>query len=102
MTEYGWEHDDSPSLWPQVLAADILVIATPIWLGATSSVCTKIVERLYAQSGQLNEKGQWAFYGRAGGRLVTGNEDGITHCAMNLIFSLQHLGYAMPPQADAG
>ena len=102
MTEYGWEHDDWPRLWPQVLAADILVIATPIWLGDKSSICTKIVERLYAQSSQLNARGQWAFYGRVGGCLVTGNEDGIKHCAMNLLFSLQHLGYAIPPQADAG
>ena len=42
------------------------------------------------------------YYGRVGGCLVTGNEDGIKHCAMNVLYSLQHLGYVIPPQGDAG
>ena len=43
-----------------------------------------------------------AYYGRVGGCLITGNEDGIKHCAMNVLYSLQHIGYSIPPQADAG
>ena len=50
----------------------------------------------------LNDAGQYAYYGRVGGCLITGNEDGIKHCAMNVLYSLQHLGYTIPPQADAG
>ncbi len=42
------------------------------------------------------------YYGARGGCLLTGNEDGVKHCAMNALYSLQHLGYAIPPQADAG
>ena len=61
-----------------------------------------MIERLYGNSSQLNEAGQYAYYGRVGGCLVTGNEDGIKHCAMNILYSLQHLGYVIPPQADAG
>jgi multimeric flavodoxin WrbA len=102
MTEHGWEHDDWPAIFEKVIAADILVIGTPIWLGEKSSICTRVIERLYGNSGQLNESGQYAFYGRVGGCLVTGNEDGIKHCAMNILYSLQHLGYTIPPQADAG
>lgn len=102
MTEHGWESDGWPAIQAKVMAADILVICTPIWLGDKSSVCTKVVERLYASSGDLNDKGQWAYYGRVGGCLVTGNEDGIKHVAMNVLYSLQHLGYVIPPQADAG
>lgn len=49
-----------------------------------------------------NEKGQYVFYGKAGGCLVTGNEDGIKHCAMGILYALQHIGYSIPPQADAG
>lgn len=49
------------------MAADILVLATPIWLGEKSSVCTQAVERLYGFSGELNEHGQYAYYGRVGG-----------------------------------
>ena len=101
MTEHGWERDAWPEILSKVMAADILVITTPIWLGEKSSVCTQTIERLYAASGNLNEQGQYAYYGRVGGCLVTGNEDGAKHCAMNVLYSLQHLGYSIPPQADA-
>jgi multimeric flavodoxin WrbA len=102
MTEHGWERDDWPALYEKVDAADILVLCTPIWLGEKSSVCTQVVERLYGNSHLLNSDGQYAYYGRVGGCLVTGNEDGVKHCAMNVLYSLQHLGYVIPPQADAG
>jgi multimeric flavodoxin WrbA len=102
MTEHGWERDDWPKLYEKVKAADILVIGTPIWLGEKSSVCTQVIERLYGTSGDLNEHGQYAYYGRVGGCLVTGNEDGVKHCSMSILYSLQHLGYVIPPQADAG
>jgi multimeric flavodoxin WrbA len=102
MTEHGAATDEWPALFERVLAADILVLCTPIWLGDKSSVCTRVVERLYACSSLLNEAGQYAYYGRVGGCLVTGNEDGIKHVAMNVLYSLQHLGYTIPPQADAG
>ncbi|MDX1485244.1 MAG: flavodoxin family protein [Alphaproteobacteria bacterium] len=102
MREHGWDQDDWPAIYEKVKAADILVITTPIWLGEKSSVCTKVIERLYSTSGDLNEDGQYAYYGKVGGCLVTGNEDGVKHCAMNILYSLQHLGYVIPPQADAG
>lgn len=102
MTEHGYSSDAWPELLERVMNADILVLGTPIWLGDKSSVCTRVIERLYANSSQLNEAGQYAYYGRVGGCLVTGNEDGIKHCAMNILYSLQHLGYLIPPQADAG
>ena len=78
------------------------MIGTPIWLGQHSSVCSRIIERLYAASGELNAAGQYIYYGRVGGCLITGNEDGMKHCAMDILYSLQHLGYLIPPQADAG
>jgi multimeric flavodoxin WrbA len=101
MTEHGWEEDEWPGILERVLASDILVLTTPIWLGEKSSVCTQVVERLYSASAILNEAGQYAYYGRVGGCLVTGNEDGAKHCAMNILYSLQHLGFVIPPQADA-
>ncbi|MFG2890152.1 flavodoxin family protein [Streptomyces sp. NPDC048248] len=102
MTEHGWESDAWPRLYEQVMAADILVLCGPIWLGDNSSVTKRFIERLYACSSLLNDRGQYAYYGRVGGCLVTGNEDGVKHCAMNILYSLQHLGYTIPPQADAG
>ncbi len=87
---------------PRGLAANILVIGAPIWLGDNSSETKRIIERLYAHSGELNDKGQWLYYGRVGGCLITGNEDGIKHFTSNVLYSLQHIGYSIPPQADAG
>lgn len=102
MRKHGWKDDEWPELFEKVKKADILVIAGPIWLGDNSSVTKKVIERLYGNSSELNEAGQYAFYGKVGGCLITGNEDGVKHCAMNILYSLQHLGYTIPPQADAG
>jgi len=60
------------------------------------------VERLYSSSGDLNEHGQYSYYGKTGGYLITGNEDGVKHCSMSVLYALQHIGYVIPPQADAG
>ena len=102
MREHGWAKDEWPEIYKKVQAADILILAGPIWLGDNSSQMKKIIERLYACSSLLNDAGQYAYYGKVGGCLITGNEDGIKHCAMNVLYSLQHLGYTIPPQADAG
>ncbi|HKL13307.1 MAG TPA: flavodoxin family protein [Halanaerobiales bacterium] len=102
MKEKNWDKDDWPAIQKKVLDSDILVLGTPIWLGAKSSVCSKVIERLYSYSGQVNDNGQYIYYGRVGGTIITGNEDGVKHCAMNILYSLQHLGYLIPPQSDAG
>jgi multimeric flavodoxin WrbA len=101
MTEHGWERDDWPAIFERVKAAQILVLTSPIWLGEKSSVCNRVIERLYGNSHLLNEAGQYAYYGMVGGCIITGNEDGAKHCAMNILYSLQHLGMTIPPQADA-
>jgi multimeric flavodoxin WrbA len=101
MKEHGWEKDDWPEIYKKVQEADILIIASSIWLGEKTSISTRVIERLYGNSSILNEKGQYAYYGKVGGCLITGNEDGAKHCSMNIIYSLTHLGYSVPPQADA-
>ena len=103
MREHGWKTDGWPvSVWPKVEAADILVVGGPLWLGDNASVTRLLIERLYAMSGLFNAKGQYVFYGKTAGTLITGNEDGIKHAAMSTLYSLQHIGYTIPPAADAG
>ncbi|HKK36175.1 MAG TPA: NAD(P)H-dependent oxidoreductase [Paracoccaceae bacterium] len=102
MTEHGAARDAWPELWARIREADVLLVGTPIWLGEESSVCRLLIERLYGMSGLLNDKGQSVFYGRTAGAVITGNEDGVKHCAMTILYALQHLGYAIPPQADCG
>jgi multimeric flavodoxin WrbA len=102
MTEHGWDVDAWPAILDQIMGAEILVLAGPIWLGDNSSIMKQVIERLYSASSVLNDAGQYAFYGKVGGCLITGNEDGIKHCAMNVLYSIQHVGFSIPPQADAG
>lgn len=102
MTEHGWEKDEWPEIFERVMDADILIVGTPIWLGEKSSIAQKLIERLYAMSGKTNDKGQYIFYGKTAGCIITGNEDGVKHCAMGILYALQHVGYSIPPQADAG
>jgi len=102
MREHGWEKDEWPELFSRIFDPDILIIGTPIWLGEKSSEAQKLIERLYGMSGKLNEKGQYLYYGKVGGCIITGNEDGAKHCAMGILYALQHIGYSIPPQADCG
>lgn len=96
------QKDDWPSLQKKILTADVLVIGTPIWLGEKSSVATLVIERMYAYSGDENKKGQYVYYGKTGGCVVTGNEDGVKNCSKDILYALQHVGYTIPPQADCG
>ncbi|HSX09397.1 MAG TPA: NAD(P)H-dependent oxidoreductase [Candidatus Saccharimonadales bacterium] len=96
------QKDDWPKIQKKIMSADILVIGTPIWLGVKSSVATLVIERMYAYSGDHNDKDQYLYYGKTGGCVITGNEDGIKHCSMDLLYALQHIGYMVPPQADCG
>lgn len=102
MTEHGYPRDDFPDIYrDHVAPADILLLAGPIWLGDQSSPTRKIVERLYAYSGDVNAAGQWSYYGKVGGVLTTGNEDGGKHVSAQLLYALQHIGVTVPPQSDA-
>jgi multimeric flavodoxin WrbA len=102
MTTQGYDRDDFPELYQSlVVPADIILISGPIWLGDQSSLTRKIIERLYAYSGDVNEKGQWSYYGKVGGVVTTGNEDGGKHVSAQVLYALQHIGVTVPPQSDA-
>jgi len=94
--------DDWPQVHRKIMDADILVIGTPIWLGMKSSVAMLVIERMYAYSGDRNEKGQYLYYGKTAGSVVTGNEDGVKACSMDILYAMAHIGYTIPPQPDCG
>lgn len=83
-----WERDEWPQIQAKVDACDILIIGTSVWLGEKSSVCNRVLERMYGYTHDFNDKGQYRDYGKVGATLITGNEDGVKHCAMNILFSL--------------
>lgn len=102
MREQGWDVDDFPDLYRAMIEpADIVILATPIWLGDQSSMTRLMIERLYGWSSDLNAAGQWSYYGKVGGVLVTGNEDGGKHCAAQMLYALSHIGFTIPPQSDS-
>ena len=101
MREHGYAEDDFPELYRELVApADIILITGPIWLGDQSSQTRKIIERLYAYSGEVNAAGQWSYYGKVGAALTTGNEDGGKHANAQILYALQHIGLTVPPQSD--
>lgn len=103
MREQGAATDAWPDeVWPIVAAADIVVVCGPLWLGDNSSQTRKLIERLYAMSGETGPNGQYVYYGKVGGAIITGNEDGVKHAASSILYSLQHIGLVIPPTADAG
>ncbi|MFZ4453191.1 flavodoxin family protein [Salibacterium aidingense] len=93
--------DEWPSIRSKVMKADILLIGTPVWIGERSSLSTLLLERLYASSGETNEKGQGIYYNKTAGVVVTGNEDGAKNAAKPILYALQHIGFTVPPNVDA-
>ena len=71
MTKEGWAVDEWPSLFEKVKAADIVIVGGPIWLGDNSSETKKVIERLYGNSGDMNDKGQAVYYGKVGAAMIT-------------------------------
>lgn len=102
MTKHGWDVDEWPKIQEKIMAADIVVIGSPIWLGVKSSVATLVIERLYSNSGEKNDKGQYLYYGKTAGCIVTGNEDGVKAVASETLYAMAHIGFMIPPQPDAG
>lgn len=97
----GVEADMGPGdAWPaireRVLAADILVLATPIWMGQPSSVTKRALERLDAELSNTDEQGRLATYGKVAAVAVVGNEDGAHHTSAELFQALNDVGYTIP------
>ena len=91
--------DDWPGLRTKVLAADILVLATPTWMGQASSVCMRVLERLDAELSETDEQGRASVFGKVAVAAVVGNEDGAHHISSQLFQALNDVGFSIPAQA---
>ena len=91
--------DQWPTLREQVLAADVLVLVTPIWMGQPSSVCKMVLERLDAELSETDDEGRPTMVGKVAGVGVVGNEDGAHHVSAELFQALGDVGFTIPPQA---
>lgn len=91
--------DEWPQLRKKILAADILVLATPIWLGHLSSVSQRVLERLDAELGEEDDQGRLLTFGKVAVAAVVGNEDGAHHVSAQLYQGLVDVGFSVPPSA---
>jgi multimeric flavodoxin WrbA len=91
--------DDWPAMRERVLAAEILILATPTWFGQPSSVAKRVVERMDAMLSETDDDGLPVAFSRVAGFVVVGNEDGAHHVIAELAQALIDIGYTVPGQA---
>ncbi|MEV8047805.1 flavodoxin family protein [Streptomyces griseoluteus] len=91
--------DEWPRVHEKLLAAEILVIASPTWVGHPSSVAQRVLERMDAMIGETDDAGRPVAYNRVAGVVVTGNEDGAHHVISEIDGALVDIGYTIPGQA---
>lgn len=91
--------DDWPTVREKVVAADILVMATPTWMGQMSSVCQRALERMDAFFSETDDQGRSPAMGKVAGVVVTGNEDGAHHIVATVCQPLIDLGFTVPGQS---
>jgi multimeric flavodoxin WrbA len=97
-TDMG-EGDEWPSIHYAILAAEILVVATPTWIGRPSSVAQRMLERMDAMIAETDDEERPVAYNRVAGVVVTGNEDGAHHVISEVAGALGDIGFTVPGQA---
>jgi multimeric flavodoxin WrbA len=94
------EGDAWPAIRQKVLAADVLVLATPTWMGQASSVCMRVLERLDAELSEKDDQGRPSVFGKVAVCAVVGNEDGAHHIASQVFQALNDVGFSIPAQGS--
>lgn len=98
VSEAVTDGDQWPSIRAQIVAADILIMATPTWVGQPSSLCQRAIERMDAMISETDDQQRPIAYNKVAGVVVTGNEDGAHHVIANVGQCLNDIGYSQPGQ----
>jgi len=93
------EGDEWPRIRTQILGSEILVFATPTWLGRPSSISQRVLERMDAMLTETDEGERPVAYNHVAGVVVTGNEDGAHHVISEVSGALADIGFTIPGQA---
>jgi multimeric flavodoxin WrbA len=93
--------DAWPAIREKIVAADILLFGTPIWLGQPSSVFKRALERMDAFLDETDEQGRMVSYGKVAAVMIVGNEDGARHVSAELFQALNDVGFTIPTNAVA-
>lgn len=100
-----WESDTNrvdewPGILARIMSADIVIIATPITGGMCSSAAHVILEKMALLDELVEDRGQFSFYGKVAGVIVTGAEDGAHHVASRVLYLMSRLGFTVPPNSE--
>ncbi|HEX8532694.1 MAG TPA: NAD(P)H-dependent oxidoreductase [Allosphingosinicella sp.] len=93
------EGDEWPDVRRRILAADILIFGTPIWLGQASSIAQRVLERMDAFLSEADDAGRMTSYSKVAVLAVVGNEDGAHHVSAQLYQGLNDTGWTIPAAA---
>lgn len=93
------EGDSWPDIRRRILASDILIFGTPIWLGQMSSLAKRVVERMDAFFSETDENGRMPSFGKVAVAGIVGNEDGAHNVTATLLQALNDTGWTIPAQA---
>lgn len=97
-TDLG-DGDQWPGIHDAILNAEILIVATPTWVGHPSSLAQRALERMDAMLAEKDDDGRPVAYNRVAGVVVTGNEDGAHHVISEISGALADIGFTIPGQA---
>lgn len=93
--------DEWPKLRQAIVESDILLLATPIWMGQPASVAKMVLERLDAELSETDEEGRPSMYGKVAIAAIVGNEDGAHHTSAEIYQSLSDVGFTIPAGGPA-
>jgi multimeric flavodoxin WrbA len=91
--------DEWPAIRSQIIAADILILSTPTWMGQPSSVAQRVLERLDAELSETDDQGRLRTFGKVAVAAVVGNEDGAHHISAILFQGLNDVGFSLAANA---
>ncbi|HZB21836.1 MAG TPA: NAD(P)H-dependent oxidoreductase [Blastococcus sp.] len=92
------EGDAWPAIREQMMAADILIVSTPTWVGHMSSVAQRVLERLDGELSETDDTGRPLITGKVAVTAVVGNEDGAHKITADLMQGLNDMGFTIPAQ----
>lgn len=88
--------DAWPPIRQKILDAEILILASPTWVGRMSSMAQKVIERMDAFLSETDSQKRPVAYNHVAGFICTGNEDGAKHTIGEMAACLMELGFTIP------
>lgn len=91
--------DEWPKVRKKIMAADIVIAATPTWVGQMSSELLKAIERLDAELGETDDEGRFMTYPKVAAVAIVGNEDGAHKITADVLQAFNDVGFTFAANA---